>query len=74
MLLPTEFLKHWRILILHKTLLPFDPTTFSLDFKKKIDAAVYLQLKNICQYTMKSERQNENNFLFLYLKLLLFEI
>ena len=55
-------------------MLPFDPPTISLDFKKKLDAAVYLQLKNICRYTMKSERQNENNFLFLYLKLLLFEI
>lgn len=37
----------------------------NMDFKKKLDAAVYLQLKNICRYTMKSERQNENNFLFL---------
>lgn len=46
----------------------------NMDFKKKLDAAVYLQLKNICRYTMKSERQNENNFLFLYFKLLLFEI
>lgn len=46
----------------------------NMDFKKKLDAAVYLQLKNICWYTMKSERQNENNFLFLYLIIIVWDL